>query len=68
MEKQILERHFRPAEIAERTGLSLATVRKLILRRQLAYRKISRAILVPESEIVRILGRLHSPVSSEESA
>lgn len=42
-------------EVMERTGYSEATIRKKILRRELGYYKVGRLILVPESEVERLL-------------
>ena len=52
-----MEKHFRPTEVAQLTGLALATIRKKIHRREIAYRKGERAILIPQSEVERLMGR-----------
>ncbi|MEO7863581.1 MAG: helix-turn-helix domain-containing protein [Nitrospirales bacterium] len=49
------ERRYRVREVAECTGYAESTVRKMILRRELGYHKVGRLVLVPESEIKRIL-------------
>ncbi len=50
------EQRYRVSEVAERTGYTQATIRKKILRREIGYHKVGRIVLVPESEIVRLLG------------
>lgn len=59
-----VEKHYRPAEAAELTGLKVATIRKLISERRIAYRKPSRAVLIPESEVRRLLGELRPAIES----
>ena len=49
------ERRYRVREVAECTGYAESTVRKMILRRELGYHKVGRLVLVPESEIKRML-------------
>jgi excisionase family DNA binding protein len=59
-----IERHYRPAEAAQLTGLALATIRKLVAQRKIAYRKPARAILIPESEVRRIMGELRPAIQA----
>lgn len=59
-----IERHLRVAEVARLTGLSVAAIRHRVGLRQIAYRKPSRAILIPESEVARLLGILHPRAES----
>ena len=66
--RQTIERHFRLSEVSEQTGYSVATLRKMLDRRQLGYRKINRIISIPESEVERLLGEYHPPVLSAASA
>jgi excisionase family DNA binding protein len=60
---QSIERHIRVEEFANRSGYSIPTIRKKISRREIAYRKVGRIITIPESELVRLLGELHEPIS-----
>lgn len=57
------ERHIRVPEFAIRTGLAQATVRKKIARREISYYKAGRCVVIPESEIARVLGVRREPVS-----
>ncbi|UVT19826.1 MAG: helix-turn-helix domain-containing protein [Nitrospira sp.] len=59
----IIERHIRVPEFASRTGLAQATVRKKIARREIAYHKAGRCVVIPESEIERVLGERREPIS-----
>lgn len=51
-----MEKHYRVNEVAQLTGLAVATIRKKVLRREIGYRKGSRAVLIPASEIEKLLG------------
>jgi excisionase family DNA binding protein len=57
-----LQKFFRPLEVAELTGLAVATIRKKVLLRQLGYAKSGRAILIPASEVARLVGEYRPPV------
>lgn len=57
------ERHFRVNDFAQRTGYQPATIRKKILRREIAYRKVGRIVLIPESELRRLLGDLRPAIA-----
>ncbi|MDR4469836.1 MAG: helix-turn-helix domain-containing protein [Nitrospira sp.] len=59
----LIERHIRVEEFANRTGLAQATIRKKIARREIAFHKAGRAVVIPESEVARVLGERHDPVS-----
>ena len=59
------ERHMRVGEFADRSGYSVPTIRKKISRREIAYRKVGRIICIPESELVRMLGKLQETVAIE---
>ncbi len=59
----IIERHIRVPEFGSRTGLALATVRKKIARREIAYHKVGRCVVIPESEVARVLGERREPAS-----
>lgn len=59
----IIERHIRVPEFASRTGLAQATVRKKITMREIAYHKVGRCMVIPESEVVRVLGQRREPIS-----
>ena len=58
----INERHLRVDEFAQRTGYEPATVRKKLLRREISYRKVGRIVLIPESEVKRLLGELRPAI------
>lgn len=58
-EKKLL----RIPEFAERVGYQPSTIRKKILRREIAYHKVGRIIAIPESEVNRLLGGLNKPLS-----
>jgi hypothetical protein len=51
-----MEKHYRVNEVANITGLAISTIRKRLLRRQIGYRKTERAIMIPASEVERLLG------------
>jgi excisionase family DNA binding protein len=58
------QRHLRVEEFANRSGYSIATIRKKISRREIGYRKIGRIVAIPESELTRILGEYRPPVGA----
>jgi hypothetical protein len=57
-----IEKHYRVSEVASMTGLAIATIRKKILRREIGYRKKVRAIMIPASEVQKLLGTYKPPV------
>ena len=59
------ERKFRVCEVAERTGYTEATIRKKILRREIGYHKVGRILLVPESEISRLLSDFRPAINGQ---
>ena len=56
------EKHIRVAEFAERSGYEVSTVRKKLQQRLIGYRKCGRIVLIPESELERVMGAYHPPV------
>ena len=62
----ITERHLRVEEVARITGYSVASVRKKLNRREIAYRKIGRIVSIPESEVSRLLGDLRPAIAEGE--
>jgi hypothetical protein len=56
------ERHMRVKEFAKRSGYEIATVRKKLLRREISYRKVGRIVIIPESELERLLGDLRPAI------
>ena len=60
------ERHLRVGEVARITGYSVASVRKKLNRREIAYRKIGRIVSIPESEVSRLLGDLRPAIAEGE--
>lgn len=59
---ETIEQHYRPAEVASLTGLAIATIRRRILRREIGCRRAGRAVLIPASEVARLLGPYRAPV------
>jgi excisionase family DNA binding protein len=57
------ERVLRVVEFARATGYKVSTIRKKLFRREIGYHKVGRIIVIPESEVTRLLGRLHEPVN-----
>lgn len=57
------ERYIRVPEFVSRTGLAPATVRKKIARREISYHKVGRCVVIPESEVVRVLDKRREAVS-----
>ncbi len=57
-----IEKHYRVSEVALMTGLSVATIRKKLSRREVGYRKGVRAVTVPEREVQKLLGAYIAPV------
>jgi excisionase family DNA binding protein len=51
-----VERHFRVAEVAELSGLAVGSIRRKLGRRELGFRKAGRAVLIPASEVQKLLG------------
>jgi len=62
-----MERFFRVNEAASALGYKASTMRKKILRCEIGYHRVGRLILIPESEIKRMLGDFHKPILSEVS-
>jgi excisionase family DNA binding protein len=60
MGKELL---LRLPDFARATGYKVSTIRKKIFRREISYHKVGRIIVIPESEVTRLLGRLHEPVN-----
>jgi len=58
------ERHMRVEEFARLTGYKITTVRKKLLRREITYRKVGRIVIIPESEVDRLLGDLRPAIPS----
>jgi len=59
-----IEKHYRVHEVAEMTGLAISTIRKRLALRTIGYRKAARAVMIPESEVKKLLGQYHKPVSA----
>jgi len=56
------EEKLRIPVFARRTGYEVSTIRKKLARREIAYYKVGRIIMIPESEVQRLLGKLNEPV------
>jgi len=52
-----VERHFRVAEVAVLSGLAVGSIRRKLARREISFRKAGRAVLIPQSEVTRLLGK-----------
>ena len=52
----------RVTEFAKRVGYKPSTIRKKILRREIAYHKVGRIIVIPEEEAQRLLGNFHPSI------
>lgn len=61
------ERKYRIKEAAVIAGCAEATLRKAILRKEIGYFKGKRMVLIPESEVQRLIGKYHPPVSVREA-
>jgi excisionase family DNA binding protein len=57
------EKHYRLRQAAERTGYQVSTLRKKLARREIGYRKCGRLVLIPESELNRMVGQYRPPLS-----
>ena len=51
-----VERHLRVVEVAELSGVAVGSIRRKVARREIGYRKSVRAVLIPQSEVTRLLG------------
>jgi excisionase family DNA binding protein len=56
------EKHMRVHEFAAATGYEISTIRKKLTERKISYRKVGRIVLIPESELERMLGELRPAV------
>ena len=59
---RMLERNYRLNDLSTITGYTVGAIRKKIRRRELGYRKIGRIVVVPESEVKRLLGEYRPPI------
>ncbi len=62
------ERRLRIAEFAECVGYKPSTIRKKLLRREIAYHKIGRIITIPESEVRRLLQDFRPRIEANQEA
>ncbi len=60
-----MEKNLRINEVADLLGCKPGTVRKKVLRGEIGYFKIGRIVAIPQSEVTRLLGRFHPPVTTE---
>ena len=56
------EKVLRIQAFADATGYAPSTIRKKIFRKEISYFKVGRNIVIPQSEIVRLLGELRPRV------
>ena len=61
MKDQFLRVH----EVAMRVRKDVSSIRRAIAKGQLGYRRCGRIILVPESEVERILGKYQPPIVAQ---
>lgn len=57
-----MERVLRLNEFAKLVGYRVSTIRKKIFNREISYFRPGRVILVPESEVGRLLGKMKKAV------
>jgi excisionase family DNA binding protein len=58
-----IERNLRIDEVCAITGYKASTVRKKISRREIGYHKVGRIIVIPLTEVERLLGSYNSPIT-----
>ena len=63
-----MEKNLRVDEVAHLLGYKTSTIRKKLSRGEIGYFKIGRIVAIPPSEVARLLGRFHPPVSLETKA
>ena len=61
------ERKLRVSEFAKSVGYKASTIRKKLLRREISYHKIGRIIVIPESEVDRLLADFRPRVQLQPS-
>jgi hypothetical protein len=61
----VQERKYRIKEVVAATGYTEATIRKKILRREIAHTKVGKIIVVSETEIARLLGDFRPALTLE---
>jgi len=66
MKQKTIEKHYSLKELASLVGYSPSALREKARRREFAYRRSGRLILVPQSQIDVILGSL-MPAASKET-
>jgi excisionase family DNA binding protein len=58
----MMEQYLRVHEVASRVRKDVSSIRRAIAKGQLGFRRCGRILLIPESELSRILGEYHPPV------
>jgi len=58
----MLEPNYRLSDLTRITGHTVASLRKKIRRRELGYMKVGRIVVVPESEVKRLIGDYRPPI------
>jgi excisionase family DNA binding protein len=51
-------------EVAKMTGYKPSTIRKKLLRREIGFHKVGRIIVIPQSEVERLLGEFRKPITT----
>jgi hypothetical protein len=60
------EKYLRVHEVAARVRKDVSSIRRAISLGQLGFRRCGRIILIPESELIRILGEYHPPLATKQ--
>ncbi len=60
-------RNLRVEEVAKMLGYKASTIRKKLLRREIGYHKVGRIIVIPESEVDRLLADFRPRVQLQQS-
>ena len=63
-----MERHYRVKEVSEMTGLAVSTIRKKLTQREVSFRKSVRAVMIPESEVRKLLGEFRPAIGRGAAA
>ena len=58
-------RNLRVEEVAKMLGYKPSTIRKKLLRREISYRKVGRIVVIPESEVERLLGDFRPRIQTQ---
>ena len=62
------ERKLQIQEFAKSVGYKPSTIRKKLLRREIAFHKVGRIIVIPESEVRRLLQDFRPRIEANQEA